>query len=404
MDFIASNRRQWLAAVAGLGLSACAPTATPEPPPPDPIATPESDLMLRLPRTGTDPEKIDFDQLPRVPYEHAVLMDVRDEGGTHVNQHAYLAHFDDRFWAMWSDGPGEPKPGVSAEEHRNVVPGHDRADTRVSYAVSEDGLTWSEPGDLTGPPRKEGFGWISRGFWVRDGELLALASHFNAPGYPGPGLSLEAFRWDEEAGGWTAHGTVLDDSMNNFPPKKLPTGEWMMTRRDHQRQVSVMIGGVEGFDQWQIHPMAAYDGEGRPEEPYWYFLPDGKNIVGLIRDNGGSKRLLRTYSTDNGRSWSKIIRTNFPDAMSKFFVLRTSRDYYVMVSNANPAGRDPFALSVSRDGLVFTDMFYLIGGRHVDYPHIIEDDGRLLIAFAGAKQTMEVLNVALDDLDRLLAK
>ncbi len=384
-------------------LAGCAPAPMPDPSRPDPETNPESTLMLDLPGSDTDPVKLSLDDLPRVPAEHAVLKDVRDQAGTLVNQHAYLARFDGRYWAMWSDGPGEPKPGVSAEEHRNVVPGHDRAGTRVSYATSEDGVHWSAPADLSGPPRIDGFGWIARGYWVRDGELLALITHFNAPGYPGLGLSLEALRWDKEAAMWVEHGTVLDDSMNNFPPKKLPNGQWMMTRRDHQRQVSVMIGGVEGFDQWQVHPMAAYDGSGRPEEPYWYILPDGMNLLGLIRDNGESKRLLRTFSTDNGKSWTKIVTTNFPDARSKFFALRTSRGYYAMVSNANPAKRDPMVLSISEDGLVYTRMFYLVGGRHIDYPHIIEHDGHLLIAFSGAKQTMEVMKVSLDDVDALLA-
>jgi hypothetical protein len=272
--------------------------------------------------------------------------------------------------------------------------------TRNSFATSTDGLHWSKPADLTGPPRKKGFGWIARGLWKRDGELLALSSLFNAPGYAGLGLSLEAFRWNGTK--WVAHGTVLDDSMNNFPPKRLPSGEWMMTRRDHQRQVSVMIGGTKAFNDWHINPLAAYDGNGRPEEPYWYVLPDGKTIVGLIRDNGRSKFLLRTFSGDNGRTWSKIHRTNFPDATSKFFVHRTSRGYYVMVSNSNPRRRDPLTLAISQDGLVFTKLFWLIGGRHVDYPHIIEHDGHLLIAFSGAKQTMEVMKVSLDELERLV--
>ena len=300
---------------------------------------------------------------------------------------------------MWSDGPGLPKPGATPEQHRNIVPGHDRPNTRNSFATSKDGLTWTKPEDLTGPPRIENHGWIARGLWKRDGELLALASHFNAPGYAGLGLSLEAFRWDGAK--WVEHGTVLDDSMNNFPPKRLPSGEWMMTRRDHQRQVSVMIGGTKAFDDWKIHPLAAYDGEGRPEEPYWYLLPDEKTIVGLIRDNGGSKFLLRTTSRDNGRTWSEIVRTNFPDATSKFFVHRTSLGYYVMVSNSNPRGRNPLTLAISEDGLVFTKLFWLIGGRHIDYPHIIEHDGHLLVAFSGAKQTMEVMKVSLDKLERL---
>lgn len=356
-------------------------------------------VMLSGDWLPTDPHQIDYDRLPRVPAEHAIISDVRDHGGTRVHQHAYLAYFGGRYWAMWSDGPGLPKAGATPEQHRNIVPGHDRPETRNSFATSPDGLNWSPPADLTGPPQKKGYGWIARGLWKRDGQLLALSSHFNAPGYAGPGLSLQAFRWTGTE--WILHGTVLDDAMNNFPPKRLPSGEWMMTRRDHQRQVSVMIGGTNAFDDWRIQPLAAYDGSGRPEEPYWYILPDGETIVGLIRDNGGSKFLLRTFSQDNGDSWSRIHRTNFPDATSKFFVHRTSRGYYVMVSNSNPRRRDPLTLAISRDGLVYTKLYWLVGGRHVDYPHIIEHDNHLLIAFSGAKQTMEVVKVSLDKLEQL---
>ncbi|MDV6030086.1 MAG: sulfatase-like hydrolase/transferase [Phycisphaera sp. RhM] len=369
---------------------------------PHPVTNPGSPRMLDLKTTGPDASRIDFIELARVPSQHAIICDVRDRAGTWVHQHAYLAHFNGKYWAMWSDGPGVPRPGLTPEQLRDVVPGHDRPDTRVSYATSADGLHWTEPADLSGPPRTPGFGWIARGLWVRDGELLALASHFNAPGYPGKGLSLEAFRWDAGEQTWKPHGTVMDDTLNNFPPKRLPQGDFMMTRRDHRQQVSVMIGGDTAFDDWKIRPLASYDASGRPEEPYWYVLPDGRNLVGLIRDNGRSGRLLRTFSSDSGRTWSPIVKTDFPDATSKFFVLRTSRGYYVLVSNANPRGRDPLTLAVSSDGLVFTHLFQLVGSRHVDYPHLIEHDEHLLIAFSGAKQTMEVLKVSLDDVDALL--
>ena len=366
------------------------------------LAELESPLMLDLPVTGTDPEAIDFVSLPRVPVRLSMVSDVRERGGNWVHQHAYLAYYDGRYWAMWSDGPGVAREGVSARQHRNIVPGHDQPGTRVSYAISEDGITWCEPRDLSGPPRRENFGWIARGLWAREGELLALASHFNAPGYPGEGLSLEAFRWNNAAQTWEPHGTVLDDTLNNFPPKRLPSGAFMMTRRDHARQVSLMVGGVRSFDDWEVRPLASYGSENQPEEPYWYVLPDGRTLVGLLRDNSRSGRLLRTFSTDNGRHWTPMMKTNFPDATSKFFVLRTSRGYYAMASNANPSGRDPLTLAISEDGIVFTRLFHLVGGRHVDYPHIIEHDGHLFIAFSGAKQTMEVLKVSLDDVDRLL--
>ncbi|MEX2581148.1 MAG: hypothetical protein WD342_18970 [Verrucomicrobiales bacterium] len=70
---------------------------------------------------------------------------------------------------MWSDGPGGPIAGVTPEKHRNVVPRHDLAGTRNSFGTSKDGLNWSQPVDMTGPPRVEGYGWIARGLWKRDG-------------------------------------------------------------------------------------------------------------------------------------------------------------------------------------------------------------------------------------------
>jgi hypothetical protein len=361
----------------------------------------DSPVMLAGAWVPQNPDQIDFKKLPRVPARHVIISDVRDSGGTRVHQHAYLAHYGGRYWAMWSDGPGARRNGLTPDQHRNVTPGHDLAGNRVSYASSPDGLQWTKPRDLAGPPRMEGFGWISRGMWVRDGQLLALASHFRAPGYAGQGLSLEAFRWDHDAGEWVAHGTVLDDALNNFPPKKLPTGEWMMTRRDHRRQVSVMIGGVDAFNSWRVHPFAGYDDSTQPEEPYWYLLPDKKTIAGLIRDNSRSGRLMRSFSTDNGRRWSPIVKTNFPDATSKFFVHQTSHGDYVLVSNTDSRRRDPLTLAMSSNGTAFDRLFYLIGDRHVDYPHIIEHAGQLLIAFSGAKQTMEVMQVSLDDLEAM---
>ena len=369
---------------------------------PHPEKNPESRKMMNLGGDiGTNPSLIQYSALPKLKVEHAVISDVRDAGGTKVNQHAYLAHFNGKFWAMWSDGPGLARKGVSKSAHRNKVPGHDQPGTRVSFATSCDGLNWTKPDDLSGPPRRESFGWIARGFWVRDNRLLALASHFHAPGYPGEGLSLEAFAWNPFFQQWEAYGTVLDDTLNNFPPKRLPSGEYMMTRRDHDRQVSVMVGGVKAYNDWKIHELSSYNEGGRPEEPYWYILPDGKNIVGLIRDNGRSGRLLRTFSTDSGQSWSRIVKTNFPDATSKFFVHRTSRGYYAMVSNSNPRRRDPLTLAISKDGLVYTRLFYLVGGRHIDYPHILEHNDHLYIAFSGAKQTMEVMRVSLDEIEKL---
>jgi hypothetical protein len=46
-------------------------------------------------------------------------------------------------------------------------------------------------------------------------------------------------------------------------------------------------------------------------------------------------------------------------------------------------------------------MGYRLGGRHVDYPRAIEHDGRPLVAFAGGKQSVEVLKTRLVDLKQI---
>lgn len=345
-----------------------------------------------------DPHRIDFAHLPPVASEHAVVSDVHASHG--VNQHNYLAHHSGKFWAMWSDGPGV----------------EDRVGQRVKYATSLDGLTWSDAKYLTPVPpdsgpgteyygtrSAKGFRWISRGFWKREGELLALASLDEAAGFFGPSLQLHAFRLAADGASWNDLGTIADDAINNFPPKMLPTGVWMMSRRPHNYKrtgVHFLVGGVGGIDQWESFPVIGSSSELAAEEPLWWTLPDG-SLAAMFRDNQRSGYLYRSQSTDNGRTWSRPVKTNFPDATSKIFGLQLKDGRYVLVSNANPRRRDPLVLSISDDGLVFDRMGYLVGDRRVDYPHAIEHGGCLIVAFSGGKQSVEVLKIRLTELDRL---
>lgn len=379
---------------------------------PDPIKNPESTLML----AGdwfTHPHEIDFDELPKIPSIHSVVSDVRVEGINHksfskaqlsggVNQHSYITFFEGSFFVMWSDGPGV----------------EDRVGQVVKYAMSSDGIHWGEPKFLTPyPPGSEpdspyyntrspnGCRWISRGFWQRDGELLALASIDEAADFFGPSLELRAFKWSRSSQSWSDIGLICKNAINNFAPKRLPTNEWMMSRRKFDYKTSgveFLVGGVDSISHWESFPVIGSNSELDAEEPYWWVLPDGENLMALFRDNRKSGYLFRSFSSNNGRNWSKPVCTNFPDARSKFNGIRLSDGRYILVSNPNPQKRDPLVLSISDDGMVFTKMGYLVGGRHIDYPHVMEHQEYLYVVFAGSvKQMIEVLKIKISDLDNI---
>ena len=367
---------------------------------PHPETNPESTLMLDGDWVPENTHDIDYFDLPKVPSVHAIVDDVRYAWGRKTQQHNYLVHFDGYFWAMWSDGPGISRSDDPIA-HRNIIPGHDQPGQLVSYSKSKDGINWSEPRDLAGPP-DDGFGWLARGFWVYDEKLLALVTRFNAPDYRGKGLQLHALEMvtgqDRE---WKHKGLVFDNAMNNFPPKKIQTGEWKMSRRDSVGDVSMLVGAESGFDEWQSYPVIGSQNEElHAEEPYWFVLPDD-NLIAFFRDNRGSGYLFRAFSTDNGRTWTRPVRTNFPDAKSKFSGLRLSDGRYILVSNPNPERRDPMTIAISDDGMVFHTMGFLIGNRLIDYPHVIEHDGYIYVAFNSAKQSVEVLKIKISELDNL---
>ena len=72
-----------------------------------------------------------------------------------------------------------------------------------------------------------------------------------------------------------------------------------------------------------------------------------------------------------------------------------------MVSNSNPEKRDPMTIAISNDGMVFNKMGFLVGNRLIDYPHVIEHEGYIYVAFNSAKQSVEVLKIKISDLDNL---
>ncbi len=354
----------------------------------DPSPTPA--VLLRLNGADTDPTTIDYDALPRLDGTHAVVCPANDE--LKFQLHNYLLHHDGKYWCFFSHGP--------------VV--EDVPTQFCSYATSSDGVTWSAAKPVM-PRPAEPYAYIARGLWVRDGELLALVAHFRDKGAFGVNkeLQLQAFAWDKSSESWTFKGKLYDDAINNFAPQRLASGEWLMTRRDARFNVYMLLGGVKALDDWQSFPVVKRLEVPKfvPDEPFWWQLPDGR-LHALFRDNGGSSRLYQAFSSDSGRTWTRPTITNFPNSSSKCYPLRLKSGVWAMIGNANPKwGRRELYLSLSEDGLTFNRMARLNipspRATTFQYPHAIEHDGHLLIAFSNKKAVTETLKVPLAEIEKL---
>ncbi len=359
--------------------------------------------MLADPNVPSDRTKIDWAKLPKVKAERATVF--RGKKNEAYSIHSYLCRFGGEFWAVWSSGfVYEDQPG----QH-------------VRFATSDDGLHWSKPKAVM--PRPEGnIRFITRGLWVRNGELLCLASRDSVGKYFGDDLQLLAYVWNEQAGKWEPKGLVCDDAINNYPPGRLPNGQWMMSRRDCNMKKSMLIGGVESIGGWKtaIVPEPA-DGHCLTE-PCWMTVAGGVLAV-VMRDENRSRRIYRAFSTDNGNTWTTPVRTDFPDARSKIFTMKVSRGPYLLINNPNVLNPDPkitymglripLCVSFSKDGLVYDRMAILrdevtkprMPGRNKDpgymYPHAMEHDGHLYVIYAANKEDIEVLRISLAELRKL---
>ena len=349
-------------------------------------------------RLAADPAALAaLDRLPAAPVRNSVV--VRGvEGVSQFNLHSYIARHGGRFWAIWSSSRvGEEDP-----------------DQRILYATSRDGHRWSMAQELAGDPDGPGGPgrWIARGVFVLDGKLTALGAYIESADYGKRGreevwkkLKLMRFEWTGKA--WAARGVFAENCMNNFPPERL--GERLaMVCRDANMDVDMAL--EEGAGKWARTPIAKEPPFNKMDEPTYYATENGE-VHMIVRDNTRSGFLLRAISTDNGRTWSRPVRTNYPDATSKNFPGRLSNGWYYLINNPNPKGRDPLAISFSRDGWAFEKPHVIRRGapeqRHagrakrsgtLQYPHAVEHGGSLWVIYSTNKEDIEIAEIKLGGL------
>lgn len=317
-------------------------------------------------------------------------------GESGFNLHSYLAYFEGKFWLIWSSSM------VHEED----------PDQHILYATSSDGHTWSEakilaadPDGPTGPQR-----WITRGVFVENGHLYALGGLVASADYGQQGkgivvwrgLQLIRFIWTGTE--WKRDSVFADNCMNNFPPKRYG-GRYVMPCRDDMMRLKVEVGEP---GKWKTIAIDAEPPFNKMDEPTLYRSSDG-TLQLIIRDGSHSGFLLRSISKDQGTTWTAPVRTNYPDATSKNFATRLSDGTYILINNPNQKARDPLAISVSKDGWVFDHPRALRESAQMpdatekwsfQYPHAMEHNNSLWVAYSVNKRDIEVCEIKLSELHR----
>lgn len=390
--------KRWLLARAGLLIGcgvvvATAATGT--------TGRPSAEFLARMfavPGLPSDVTQIAWDKLPALKVQTSVVFR-GIKGSSAFAHHPKIVFWDGRFFAKWNDGyVGEDFPGQ-----------------RVRYATSADALTWSEPCDLTG--RDEDRRYTAAGFWLRDGELFALAALRDALPADDYGTGrtplLMAYRWNRDAQRFGERQVIARDYFPGNVMARAPDGDWLMLGKGGTGSWGPMKaakGGVTRIDDWTIRDLP---GAGTLEEAEWYILPN-RHLVAHFRTRGQRPLFLaRCYSTDSGVTWSDPVVTNFPEAGARHHGLRLSNGLYALLVNPNPESRIPFSIAVSQDGLVYDRIANVrseptkarwegrakSAGYH--YMRGFEHDGKLYTIYSVNKEDIEVSVIALADLAAL---
>jgi len=137
-------------------------------------------------------------------------------------------------------------------------------------------------------------------------------------------------------------------------------------------------------------------------EATWY-TDDDNRIWMYLRDESTSGYLGVSISEDGGESWTEVMRSNFPDSMSRTHAGRLPDGRFYQVGNSTRVlmDRNFFAISLSDDGAKFNKMYQLIteptkqrfeGHLKVhgyQYPSCFVDGDKLLIVYSVNKEDIE---------------
>jgi len=347
--------------------------------------------------------------VPLHEMERHYVFKATTELGTY-NHHPYIVKWKGQYWYAWD----------------NCMVNEEWPGQRTFIAHSEDAVNWSDRILVADGDEEKGMLRNLGGLYARDDTLYAFIQekwdlvHATAPGmsvHDSTKVSVRNDLWATKDGlNWKLVKEKYIDVCWMFEnPRLTNEGRLMGPIGDHDGSPGVVLWpGDNPEEHPQIIHQPWYANKdnyfaGHDEGLFWHaegsWYTDADDRIWMYwRDESGSTYLGLTLSEDGGTTWSEIMRTNFPDSMSRVFAGRLSDGRFYLVGNSTRVymDRNFLALSLSDDGAKFNNMYQLVKEptyqrfeghlkcHGYQYPICLVDGDRLLIAHSVNKEDIAV--------------
>ena len=356
---------------------------------------------------------------PKLRTETHLVMGASEEWN--YAHHPFLTRFRGRFFLCCSSG----------SHHEDDV------GQRVVFSGSDDFAHWDPVRVLAEPEHPETDLFIPQGLYANEDTLVvyylmlryspdALKDGHRRMGNQGRSILGHYYKTSTDGETWS-EAKPLDAFGGNQAVIRLASGRLYSPGGQYQAW-SDEQDGIHGWRQTKVFP----DGWGNPPGEESQKDDDMPGLVSdthvslcegavIQRDGGDLLLYLRSatpwlwvsQSTDEGEHWTLPEQTRFTDNRTKFAMgrLPDGRYYYVGTPDPfPPRTRHVLALSLSRDGLDWTEHYLLADAQYkgrypgIDkngvygYPSVLIADGAMHVAVSINKEMIIVIKAELNQL------
>lgn len=349
--------------------------------------------------------------LDRAPGAETVTVFSATDNTDHYANGVVMAAFKGALYCMWQSSQKD----------------EDAQDTWVAYARSEDGgQTWSAPMVLC-PTVSNGYcasgGWLSTDSLLIGFVNVRTQDIANSGGFTRYVESRDGLQWTEAQDVTMADGSQLNGIFEQ-DPHTLAGGRVIGAAHFQPglKLCPIYTDDPTGRTGWKKGDFQYTDnGSQSVELEPSFFQQTDSTLVMVMRDQKESYFTLASVSSDQGRTWTKSVKTNMPDSRAKQCAGNLPDGTAFLVNNpgrvTNSAGktwRVPLTLALSQDGKTFDRAYLLRSGQSDDYPALRYDgksktlgysypkalvhDGWLYVSYSTNKEAAQYTRIPLDRL------